>query len=305
VTRMRGVVTVRAAEWIAPRVRRLEIEAPRVAAEHRPGQYVVVRATPDGERIPLPVAGAEPEAGTLTLVVEATAAATARLCRLGAGAALAQLVGPLGRAAELRRFGHVVLVGGGPGAATLHPHAAALKALGNRVTALLGAPSAAHLVFEAELGRWCDTVLPCTDDGSHGFAGFVTNRLALLLAAEAVDAVFTAGSVPMMKAVAAVTRPPGIRTVASLSPLLVDGTGLCGGCRVTVRGEHRFACVDGPEFDAHDVAFEELWDRLGAQRRHALLDRAHAGDDPEHRCLLPRGPAGGVTAPRHPDGEPR
>jgi len=302
---MRGVVILRAAEWIAPRVRRLEVEAPRVAAEYRPGQYVVVRATPDGERIPLPVAGAEPEAGTLTLVVAATAAATERLCLLGAGAALAQLAGPLGRPAELRRFGHVVLVGGGPGAAALHPHAAALKALGNRVTALLGAPSAAHLVFEAELGRWCDAVLPCTDDGSHGFAGFVTNRLALLLAAEPADAVFTAGSVPMMKAVAAVTRPPGIRTVASLSPLLVDGTGLCGGCRVTVCGEHRFACVDGPEFDAHDVAFEELWDQLGVQRRHALLGRPRADDGPEHRCLLPRGSAAEAAAPRAPDGEPR
>ncbi len=282
------MATVRASAWIAPLVRRLVVEAPRVATELRPGQYVVLRVTPDGERLPLPVAESDREAGTITLVVSVTGAATERLGAVGVGEALASVTGPLGRPTELGRFGHVVLVGGGPGAATLHPHSVALRALGNRVTALLGAPSAAHLVYEEELARHCDVVLACTDDGSRGFAGYVTSRLARLLADEPVDVVFAAGSVPLMKAVAAVTRPLGLSTVASLSPLLVDGTGMCGGCRVTVRGEPRFACVDGPEFDAHDVAFEELWDRVGDPRRRDPLGRERPADGGDHRCHLGR-----------------
>jgi len=280
---------VRSATWLAPLVRRLVVAAPRVAARHRPGHFVIVRGTADGERIPLTIADSDPSAGTLTLVIQMAGATTERLCALVAGDALSDVVGPLGRPTELERFGHVVLVGGGVGTAVIHPQAAALKALGNRVTAVIGGRSRPYVILEQELGAVCDAVLPCTDDGSHGFHGFVTQRLAQLLEEPPpVDAVITAGPVPMMRAVAEVTRPRGVRTIASLNPLMVDGTGMCGGCRVTVGGEQRFACVDGPEFDAHAVSFDELQDRLGAYRAQELRARERLLADRDHQCRLDR-----------------
>jgi ferredoxin--NADP+ reductase len=162
---------VRSATWLAPLVRRLVVDAPRVAARHRPGHFVIVRGTPDGERIPLTIADSDPATGTVTLVIQMAGATTERLCALVAGDALCDVVGPLGRPTELERFGHVVLVGGGVGTAVIYPQAAALKALGNRVTAVIGGRSRPYVILEEELGAVCDAVLPARDDGSHGFHG--------------------------------------------------------------------------------------------------------------------------------------
>jgi len=275
-------------EWLAPKVRRLEVEAPRVAARHRPGHFVIVRAYAGGERIPLTIAQSDAKRGTITLVIQAIGATTERLCALQTGDRLSDVVGPLGKATEIERFGHVVLVGGGVGTAVIYPQAAALKAKGNRVTAVIGGRSRDYVILEKELQAICDVVYPCTDDGSYGYKGFVTGKLAELCADPAlpVDAVFTAGPVPMMKNVAAVTRDRGILTIASLNPIMVDGTGMCGGCRVTVGGKNLFACVDGPEFNAHEVDFASLVDRLTAYRDHERSIWARLQADPAHQCKL-------------------
>jgi ferredoxin--NADP+ reductase len=276
------------AEWLAPKVRRIEVEAPRVAARHRPGHFVIVRVCEGGERIPLTIAESSPGTGTITLVVQVIGATTERLCSLGWGDAITNVVGPLGKPTEIAHFGHVVLVGGGVGTAVIYPQSGALKAHGNRVTAVIGGRSRPYVILERELGAICDAVYPCTDDGSYGYPGFVTGKLGELIddADQPVAVVITAGPVPMMKAVADVTRPKGIRTIASLNPIMVDGTGMCGGCRVTVAGRTQFACVDGPEFEAHDVDFAALTDRLVAYRDHErkVWDRLHA--DTEHKCRL-------------------
>ena len=256
--------TVVHAEWLAPEVRKLVLEAPDVVRHAKPGQFVIVRATGKSERIPLTIANADPKAGLLTLIVQAVGVSTRELC------ALAAVAGPLGRPTEIVQAGHAVLVGGGVGTAVVYPQAAALKAIGNRVTAIIGGRSRPYVILEKELAAHCDEVLPCTDDGSHGFKGFVTDRLKQLIeqTASPVGLVIAAGPVPMMRAVAEVTRPFGIHTLVSLNPVMVDGTGMCGGCRVQVGGAMQFACVDGPEFDAHQVDFAELADRQKTYRAH-------------------------------------
>ncbi|HSW46614.1 MAG TPA: sulfide/dihydroorotate dehydrogenase-like FAD/NAD-binding protein [Phycisphaerae bacterium] len=256
------------ARWLAPAVRWLVVEAPRVTTRHKAGHFVIVRATPDGERLPLTIADSDATAGTITLVIQQVGATTEQLCALEVGGAINDVVGPLGKPTGIERFGHVVLVGGGVGTAVIYPQAKALKAMGNRVSAVIGGRSKPYVIMEEPLACICDAVHPCTDDGSYGTRGFVTQKLAELIAndADPVDAVLTAGPVAMMKAVAEVTRPPGIKTIASLNPIMVDGTGMCGGCRVMVGGKMQFACVDGPEFDAHQVDFDELRDRLTAYR---------------------------------------
>jgi ferredoxin--NADP+ reductase len=276
------------AEWLAPKVRRLEVHAPRVAARHRPGHFVIVRAWPGGERVPLTIADSDRAHGTITLVVQVIGATTERICSLATGDALCDVVGPLGKATEIEKFGHVVLVGGGVGTAVIYPQAGALKARGNRVTAVIGGRSRPYVILEDELRKVCDAVYPCTDDGSYGFAGFVTVKLAQIIEDPAlpVNAVMTAGPVPMMKAIANVTRDRGILTIASLNPIMVDGTGMCGGCRVTVAGKNLFACVDGPEFNAHEVDFASLTDRLTAYREHERAVWATLKDDPDHQCKL-------------------
>jgi ferredoxin--NADP+ reductase len=275
-------------QWLAPKVRRLEVEAPRVAARHRPGHFVIVRAYNGGERIPLTIADSDAKRGTITLVIQVIGATTERLCSLQEGDALSDVVGPLGKATEIEHFGHVVLVGGGVGTAVIYPQAAALKGKGNRVTAVMGGRSKPYVILEEELKAICDAVYPCTDDGSYGYNGFVTGKLAELIAdpASPVNAVITAGPVPMMRAIAEVTRPKGILTIASLNPIMVDGTGMCGGCRVTVGGKNLFACVDGPEFNAHEVDFASLTDRLSAYRDHERSIWARLQTDEEHQCKL-------------------
>jgi ferredoxin/flavodoxin---NADP+ reductase len=257
--------------WLAPQIKRFLVFAPRVVRHAAPGQFVIIRVSPGGERIPLTIANSDRAAGTITLIVQAVGATTMRMCRLESGAALADVVGPLGKPTEIHHVGHAAIVGGGVGTAVIFPQAAALKSAGNRVSAVIGARSKSCIILEEELSAVCDAVLPCTDDGSYGFHGFVTRRLGRLLddadaAGDAVREILCAGPVPMMRAVADLTRPRGVRTIASLNPIMVDGTGMCGGCRVHVAGETRFACVDGPEFDAHAVDFDELADRLTAYR---------------------------------------
>ena len=277
---------IRKAEWLAPKVRSIEVEAPRVAKRHQPGHFVIVRVRQTGERIPLTIADSDARTGIITLVVQVVGATTELLCDLEAGESIVNVVGPLGRPTEIENFGHAVLVGGGVGTAVIYPQAEALKRAGNRVSAIIGGRSKEYVIFEQELGRYCDTVHPCTDDGSYGYHGFVTGKLQELLddPETAIGGVLLAGPVPMMKAVAEVTRPFGVKTIASLNPIMVDGTGMCGGCRVTVNGEMKFACVDGPEFDAHLVDFGELTDRLTTYREHekAAWSRLQA----EHECKL-------------------
>lgn len=274
---------IRSAEWLAPKVRRIDVEAPRVAKHHQAGHFVIVRVREDGERIPLTVAACDTEKGIITLVVQAVGATTEILCSLEAGQSILNVVGPLGKPTEIEDFGTAVLVGGGVGTAVIHPQAQALKEAGNTVWAIVGGRSKEYVFFEKELSRYCDQVFPCTDDGSYGYNGFVTGKLQELLddKTNSIGGVLAAGPVPMMRAVAEVTRPSGVKTIASLNPIMVDGTGMCGGCRVTVGGKMEFACVDGPEFDAHEVDFAELSDRLATykdQERQAL-EHLHASHD--------------------------
>jgi len=280
---------IREARWLAPNIRRVVLQAPRVALRHRPGNFVIVRVVEEGERIPLTVADADPDAGTITLVVQVVGATTEQLARLESGQHVMDVVGPLGKATDIERLGHVVLVGGGCGTAVIYPQAKAFRSAGNRVSAVIGGRSKPYVILEDDLRAACDAVYPCTDDGSYGYHGFVTQKLLELIedGAGPVDAVITAGPVPMMKAVAELTRSKKIRTIASLNPIMVDGTGMCGGCRVMIGGEMMFACVDGPEFDAHQVDFEELKDRLTAYREQEKVawDRLRQ-EHKDHECKL-------------------
>lgn len=253
---------------LAPQVTKLIVEAPHVPRNWKPGQFVIVRVDQHGERIPLTIAFADPHAGTVELYVQAVGATTTDLAGKRTGDSIADIVGPLGKATHVENVGHAVVVGGGVGTAVIYPQARALAMAGNRVSAVIGGRTKNLVLLENELRELCDAVYPCTDDGSYGFHGLVTNQLKYLLDNSDIPIrmVLCAGPVPMMQAVAEVTRPYGVHTVASLNPIMVDGTGMCGGCRVQVGGKTQFACVDGPEFDAHLVDFSELSNRLRAYR---------------------------------------
>lgn len=246
---------------LTPDVHRLEVRAPRVAAVGRPGQFVIVHLGPGAERIPITIADADPEKGAVSLIVQAVGKSTKDLVALRPGGEIADVAGPLGRPSEIASDGHAVCVAGGVGAAVVFPIARALRRGGATVTTVLGARSRQRVILEDELAK-LGPVLVCTEDGSYGHRGLVTAVLPEVLASREVAAVYAAGPVRMMQAVAELTRPLGIRTIVSLNPIMVDGTGMCGGCRVTVAGTMRFACVDGPEFDGHEVDFDELADRL-------------------------------------------
>jgi ferredoxin--NADP+ reductase len=261
-------------ERLSPNVTRLVVEAPRIAQIRQPGQFVIVHAARGAERIPLTIADADPDAGTISLVIQAIGKSTSDLVDLQPDEAIADIAGPLGRPTELPDHGHAVCVGGGVGTAVILPIAQELNRRGVAVTSIIGGRSREWVILEPELAA-CGTVIACTDDGSYGRPGFVTQALADVLAAGGVDEVFAVGPVPMMRAVAEMTRPMGVQTTVSLNPVMVDGTGMCGGCRVTIDGETRYACVDGPEFDGHQVDFRELADRLTTYRpfEQAALER--------------------------------
>jgi len=266
---------------LSPNVVRLVVEAPRIAEVRRAGQFVIVRRGAGAERIPLTIADADTERGTITLIVQAVGRTTRDLSALTPGMAISDIAGPLGRPTELVAAGHAVCVGGGVGTAVILPIAQALHAAGVRVTSVIGGRSREWVILEEQL-RAAGDVVVCTDDGSYGRPGFVTEALRDLLAGGGVDEVYAVGPVPMMRAVVEMTRPLGVHTTVSLNPIMVDGTGMCGGCRVSVGGETRYACVDGPEFDGHLVDFAGLAERLGTYR-------AFEAADPEARgaCLVP------------------
>ena len=265
-------------EVLAPQVHRLVVAAPRVAAARRPGQFVIVHCQEDGERIPLTIADADPKAGTITLIIQAVGDSTREIVSVRAGGALRDVAGPLGRATEIERWGKVVCVGGGVGTAVLFPLAQAAAEAGNEVVTIIGGRTGAHVILREELGRFSAAVLVTTEDGSLGTKGLVTDALGPILAdgSRRPGAVFAVGPVPMMAAVARQTRACGVKTIVSLNPIMVDGTGMCGGCRVTVGGEVKFACVDGPEFDGHLVDFPELAER----------QRTYEEADSRLRCRL-------------------
>jgi ferredoxin/flavodoxin---NADP+ reductase len=250
---------------LSPNVTRLVVEAPRLAQIRRPGQFVIVRLGQGAERIPLTLADADPEAGTITLVIQGIGKSTTDLASLQPGDAIRDVAGPLGRPTDLIESGHAVCVGGGVGTAVILPIAQELHRRGVRVTSVIGGRSREWVILEDELRRTGEVVV-CTDDGSYGRHGFVTDALRDLVDADGVDAVYAVGPVPMMRAVSELTRPSRIPTTVSLNAIMVDGTGMCGGCRVRVNGETRYACVDGPEFDGHRVDFDVLAARLSTYR---------------------------------------
>ena len=250
---------------LSPNVTRLDVEAPRIAQIREPGQFVIVHRAEGAERIPLTIADANPSAGTIALVIQSVGKSTRDLVALNPGDGISGIAGPLGKPTELLSSGRALCVGGGVGTAVVHPIAQGLKARGASVTSIIGGRSREWVIFEKELAQLGDVVV-CTDDGSYGRKGFVTDAARDLLQQGGIDIVYAVGPVPMMRAVVNLTRPLGVHTIVSLNPVMVDGTGMCGGCRVSVGNETMFACVDGPEFDGHLVDFDVLMDRLSTYR---------------------------------------
>jgi ferredoxin--NADP+ reductase len=263
---------------LTPVTKFFRLEAPLIAASARPGQFVMLRVREGGERIPITIADFDRAAGTISIVVQEVGATTRRLGALDAGDAILDVAGPLGQAIDLPPGGHVCGVGGGFGSAALLCLIRDLTARGDRTTVILGARTASLLILADELRRVCTHLDICTDDGSAGLRGLVTDRLARLIGGDGPgrpDAVVAIGPMAMMRAVAETTRGPGIKTLVSMDPLMVDGTGMCGGCRVSVGGLARFACVDGPCFDGHEVDFDVAMRRNKAYVREEriALDR--------------------------------
>ena len=247
---------------LAPDVFLMKIESPEIANQRKAGQFVILRIDEEGERIPLTIADADSEKGTITLVIQAVGKTTRKLGRMKAGESIINLIGPLGKPTPLGKFGAVVCVGGGIGIAPIHPIAQAMKEAGNRVIGIIGARTKELVIMEDEMRAVCHELQVATDDGSYGFHGFVTQVLeAMINDGVHIDLVMTIGPVPMMRATCNLTRKYNLKTVVSLNPIMIDGTGMCGGCRVSVGGETKFACVDGPEFDGHEVDFDLLVQR--------------------------------------------
>ena len=241
-----------------------EIEAPRIATKAKPGQFVILKANEEGERIPLTMAETDPQKGTITIIYMVVGKSTAIFKKLQVGEAYQDVIGPLGKPTDVEKVGNVVCVGGGTGIAVLHPITRALKEAGNHVTAILGARSKDLLIMEEKMGAASHELLITTDDGSYGRKGFVTDALKDVLDKGDTQMVVAIGPVPMMKFVSKLTAEYKVKTIVSLNPIMVDGTGMCGGCRVTIGGKTQFACVDGPEFDGHRVDYDELMLRLQA-----------------------------------------
>ncbi len=255
------------AKFIAPGIKRFVIAAPRIARRHKPGQFVIVRVHACGERIPLTIESSDAARGVISLVVQSVGKTTHLLNSLKAGESLLDLVGPLGKPSEIERFGTVVILCGGVGTAMAYPTAAALKRAGNQIISILGARRKDLLILEHEMRSISDNLMITTEDGSRGSQGLVTDALSRLITAGThLDLALAVGPLPMMKAVVNVTRPLAIRTIVSLNPIMIDGTGMCGGCRVLVDGKSKFACVDGPEFDGHAVDFDLLMQRNSMYR---------------------------------------
>lgn len=250
------------ARFIGPDVKLFRILAPKIAEKRKAGQFIILRVTNNGERIPLTIADSNPQDGTITIIAQGVGFTTKQLNDLNEGDFINDVVGPLGKASHIENFGTAVSIGGGVGTAIAYPTAKALKEAGNHVISIIGGRSKEYVILENELNEVCDEVYPTTDDGSYGYHGFVTDKLKEIIdSGTKVDFVLAIGPIPMMRAVANLTKPYGIKTVVSLNPIMVDGTGMCGGCRAVVDDKTVFVCVDGPEFDAHQVDFNILMNR--------------------------------------------
>ena len=253
-------------EQFSANVVKLEVEAPLIARARKAGHFVIVKLGEKGERIPFTIAGADLEKGTITLVIQAVGVSSKKLCNLNVGDEITDIVGPLGQATHIEKVGTVVCSGGGVGVAPLLPIVEAFHKAGNRVIVVLAARTKDLIILEDQMKANSDEVIIMTDDGSYGMKGLVTNGIEHVINREKVDMCVTIGPAIMMKFVSILTKKYDIPTVASLNTIMVDGTGMCGACRITVGGKTRFVCVDGPEFDAHQVDFDEMLIRLDAYK---------------------------------------
>jgi ferredoxin/flavodoxin---NADP+ reductase len=252
-----------AKEFFSELVVKLEVEAPLIAKARKPGNFVILRVSENGERIPLTIAASDTDKGTITLIAQKVGVSTEKLARLEVGDSLVDLVGPLGKPTHIEKVGTILACGGGVGIAPLLPIVEGLKKAGNRVVSVLAARSKELIILEDEIRKWSDEVIIMTDDGSYGQKGLVTQGAEMVIQREKVDECIAIGPAVMMKFTSMLTKKYNIPTQASLNSIMVDGTGMCGACRVTVGGKTRFTCVDGPEFDAHQIDFEEMMMRLG------------------------------------------
>lgn len=253
-------------ERFSENVYKLEVEAPLIARSRKAGHFVIVKVGKTGERIPLTIAAADKQKGTITLVIQTIGASSKKICALNPGDCITDLVGPLGQATHIEKVGTVVCAGGGVGVAPLLPIVEAMKLAGNRVIVVLAARTKELVILEEQMQAFADEVTVMTDDGSYGKKGLVTDGIEEIINREKVDLCVTIGPAVMMKFVSLLTKKYAIPTVASLNTIMVDGTGMCGACRITVGGKTKFVCVDGPEFDAHQVDFDEMIMRLGAYK---------------------------------------
>lgn len=266
---------------LVPSIVLFEIHNPNIAAHAAAGQFVVVRKDEYAERVPLTIVDFDSQRGTLVLIIQEVGVSTKKLCGMKEGDVVKDILGPLGHPSEIEKFGTVACVGGGVGVAPLYPITKALKQAGNRILSIIGVRSKELIILENEMRATSDALYICTDDGSAGYKGFVSGQLdEFIRSGQRIDRAWAIGPGVMMKAVCDVTRSAGIPTVVSLNTLMVDGTGMCGGCRITVDGKTKFVCVDGPEFDGHQVKFEEL-----LQRTRIYLDREKLALQ-EHECRL-------------------
>jgi len=272
---------------LVPDVHLMNIQASDVAAAAKAGQFIILRIDEAGERIPLTIADYNADEGSVTIIFQEMGKTTKQLAKMSAGEELLDFVGPLGKESEVEKLGTVVLVGGGVGIAPIYPQAKAYRAAGNKVISIIGARSENMLILEDEMIAASDEVLVATDDGSKGHHGFVTDLVKQLLdGEEQIDRIVAIGPPVMMRAVAGVTGSYDVETLVSLNPIMVDGTGMCGGCRVNVGGEVKFACVDGPEFNAKDVDFNLLMSRLSFYRKEEAdaIAKSHKGCGDDCKC---------------------
>jgi len=275
------------ATFIAPNIKRFTIHAPKIALKRKAGQFVIIRLNDNGERIPLTIVDSDSEKGTIDIIVQGIGKTTKELNTLQSGDYISDVVGPLGKPSHIENFsrrdgfpGTAVSIGGGVGTAIAYPTAVALKQAGNYTISIIGGRTKEFVILEDEMKKVCDEVFITTDDGSYGKHGFVTDQLKELIENRKVDFVLAIGPIPMMKAVADVTREKGIQTVVSLNPIMVDGTGMCGGCRALVDNKTVFVCVDGPEFDAQKVDFKTL------MRRNQTYLSEEKESFEQHECKL-------------------
>jgi ferredoxin--NADP+ reductase len=264
---------------LSEQVYRMRFEAPYIASERQPGQFVIIQLDADyGERIPLTIADADTQEGSITIIFQTVGSTTHRLAAMEVGESIENVLGPLGQPTEIKNYGKVVCVGGGIGVAPMHPIAQGLKQAGNEVKIIMGSRNRDLLIMEEDMNRIADQLIICTDDGSYGRKALVTEPLKELCESWKPDLVVAIGPPIMMKFCAETTRPYGIHTIVSLNTIMIDGTGMCGGCRVSVGGQTKFVCVDGPEFDGHKVDFDNMMLRLGTYKNREQHDH--------HACHL-------------------